>query len=140
MQNSTFLGKKNYLRAWHFTTKLSSVKMNSWQFALFNKKRTRFFCCIFKFLQQRCLFLSMAEGEKEGSEFVTCEKRIKWDIITYHREYSQTRRRPFQHTHTYSHIHTRTYMRRASSTHKHKEQSALGDKYQSLFLPSFTLL
>lgn len=44
------------------------------------------------------------------------------------------------HTHTYAHIHTRTYMRRASSTHKHKEQSALGDKYQSLFLPSFTLL
>lgn len=108
MRNNTFLGKKNYLRAWHFTTKLSSVKMNSWQFALFNKKG-HVFWFFFTFLQQRCLFLSMAEGGGGKKAVNFCEKRLKWDIITYHREYSQTRRRPFQHTHTYSHIHTRTH-------------------------------
>lgn len=117
MRNNTFLGKKNYLRAWHFTTKLSSVKMNSWQFALFNKKRARFFVFFLHFCSRGVYFYPWLRGKKEGSEFVTCEKRLKWDIITYHREYSQTRRRPFQHTHILTHTHTYTHVRTCAGHH-----------------------
>lgn len=54
-------------------------------------------------------------GGKKAVNF--CEKRLKWDIITYHREYSQTRRRPFQHTHILTHTHTYTHVRTCAGHH-----------------------
>lgn len=136
MRNNTFLGKKNYLRAWHFTTKLSSVKMNSWQFALFNKKRARFLGFFYISAAEVLISIHGWGGGKEGSEFL-------WETIKMGHNYISQRVQPNKeeaiptHTHILTHTHTYTHVRTCAGHHpptntKNNQPSVINTRVSSL--------